>query len=354
MTLAGPFRFMGLIGISAYKAVIQDLLVELSCETKVPPLMQKVVGSGAMGVAKAEGFYDYTPERAKRWEEVFLKLVMKFARSRKGIPKMSVIKGRRTMEFTYNQASRREFIGSALAAGASAARLRGASVIPLAPTPQMGWMSWNQFGQDVSEELVRETADILVNSGMKTLGYRYLDSTITGRAAATARSIPIRNAFPRESRLLPIMCTPSVYGWASMLGIYSDAAGNTCEGQPGSFGNEERDAKTFASRGIDYLKYDYCHVPEDQETAIRRYSTMSAALRNTGRPIVFSICEWGPRQPWLWGGKAGGQLWRTTWDIRDIWKGSFDDTACGILGIARLSVESSGSRVTHSTMPSCV
>ena len=219
MTLAGPFRFMGLIGISAYKAVIQDLLVELSCETKVPPLMQKVVGSGAMGVAKAEGFYDYTPERAKRWEEVFLKLVMKFARSRKGIPKMSVIEGRRTMEFTYNQASRREFIGSALAAGASAARLRGASVIPLAPTPPMGWMSWNQFGQDVSEELVRETADILVNSGMKTLGYRYLclDDYWQGGRGRDGTLYPDLKRFPKGIKAL----ADYVHSLGLRLGIYA-------------------------------------------------------------------------------------------------------------------------------------
>lgn len=118
------------------------------------------------------------------------------------------------------------------------------------------------------------------------------------------------------------------------LGIYSDAAELTCEKQPASLGHEEKDAATFASWGVDYLKYDYCFAPEDQETAIERYTAMAQALRKTGRPIAFSICEWGPRKPWLWGAKAGGQLWRTTWDIREIWySGKFDDSTAGILDI---------------------
>ena len=103
------------------------------------------------------------------------------------------------------------------------------------------------------------------------------------------------------------------------LGIYSDAAQLTCAGFTASLGFEEQDAKTFASWGIDYLKYDYCHAPSDSNTAKVRYKKMADALKNSGRQIVFSICEWGGRQPWFWAANAGGQLWRTTGDVRDSW-----------------------------------
>ena len=92
-------------------------------------------------------------------------------------------------------------------------------------------------------------------------------------------------------------------------------------------------AQTFANWGIDYLKYDYCFAPEDTETAIQRYGAMIRALRKTGRPIVFSVCEWGPRKPWLWAPKIGAQLWRTGWDIRDIWEGEYNDYHLGVTNI---------------------
>jgi alpha-galactosidase len=103
------------------------------------------------------------------------------------------------------------------------------------------------------------------------------------------------------------------------LGIYSDAAQLTCAGYTASLEYEIQDAKTFASWGIDYLKYDYCHAPSDSVTAKLRYKKMADALKNSGREIVFSICEWGERKPWLWAAGVGGQLWRTTFDVRDSW-----------------------------------
>ena len=116
------------------------------------------------------------------------------------------------------------------------------------------------------------------------------------------------------------------------LGIYSDAAEFTCGGVTASYNFEEQDAKTFAGWGIDYLKYDYCNAPEDVTTAFTRYKKMGDALKSTGRPIVYAICEWGQRKPWLWARAAGGQLWRTTWDSRDVWQ-SAEEGLPGIIEI---------------------
>ena len=202
----------------------------------------------------------------------------------------------------------------------------------LAPTPPMGWMSWNNFGPNMNETLIKEMADAMVSSGMQNAGFRYicLDDYWQGKRDAQGVLQPDPAKFPHGIKVL----ADYVHSKGLMLGIYSDAAELTCEKQPASFGYEEKDASTFASWGVDYLKYDYCFAPEDQATAIKRYSTMAQALRKTGRPIVFSICEWGPRKPWLWGRKAGGQLWRTTWDIRELWySGKYDDTQAGILDL---------------------
>jgi len=118
------------------------------------------------------------------------------------------------------------------------------------------------------------------------------------------------------------------------LGIYSTAAQKTCAGYTASYGFEEQDAQTFAKWGIDYLKYDYCNAPGDMHTAIRRYKKMGDALKSTERPIVYAICEWGQRKPWLWGNEVGGHLWRTTWDSRDVWETkTYDSGHAGILNI---------------------
>ena len=109
------------------------------------------------------------------------------------------------------------------------------------------------------------------------------------------------------------------------FGIYSDAGTQTCGEMPGSYGYEQQDAQLFADWGVDYLKYDYCFCPDfvsdnnDYQMAIDRYKAMGDALKATGRPIVFSICEWGPRSPWLWGKEVGGHLWRTSYDVYDMW-----------------------------------
>ncbi|HUH33346.1 MAG TPA: glycoside hydrolase family 27 protein, partial [Daejeonella sp.] len=104
------------------------------------------------------------------------------------------------------------------------------------------------------------------------------------------------------------------------LGIYSNAAQLTCGGFTGSLNFEDQDAKTFATWGVDYLKYDYCGAPADSATAVERYKKMGDAVRKTGRDIALAICEWGDRKPWHWAANSGGQLWRTTADVRDKWK----------------------------------
>lgn len=187
----------------------------------------------------------------------------------------------------------------------------------LAPTPPMGWNSWNFFEAEVSEQILKEIADAMVSNGMKDAGYQYIviDDYWVGGRDNKNRLFPDLKRFPNGIK--PV--ADYVHSKGLKLGIYSDAAPYTCGGQTASLGFEELDAKTFAEWGIDYLKYDYCNAPEDVETAFVRYKKMGDALKNSGRDIVFSICEWGVRKPWLWAKAAGGHLWRTTYDSRDCW-----------------------------------
>jgi len=187
----------------------------------------------------------------------------------------------------------------------------------LAPTPPMGWMTWNFFADKISEKDIMEMADAMVSTGMVKAGYNYImiDDGWQGGRDNRNKIIPDPKKFPLGMKTL----ADYVHNKGIKLGIYSDAAQLTCAGYTASLHFEEQDAKTFASWGIDYLKYDYCGAPEDVETAKTRYKKMGDALRKSGRDIVFSICEWGPRKPWLWAADAGGNLWRTTYDVRDKW-----------------------------------
>ena len=174
------------------------------------------------------------------------------------------------------------------------------------------------FGTDINENIIHEVADAMVNNGMVKAGYDHLmiDDGWQGGRDNKNNMIPDPKKFPSGIKAL----ADYVHSKGLKLGIYSDAAQLTCAGYTASLGFEEQDAKTFASWGIDYLKYDYCHAPADSNTAKIRYKKMADALKNSGRQIVFSICEWGGRQPWLWAAGVGGQLWRTTGDVRDSWK----------------------------------
>ncbi len=189
----------------------------------------------------------------------------------------------------------------------------------LARTPPMGFNDWNSFGCNVDEQLIEQTADLFVSSGLKDAGYDYVnidDCWLTHQRDAGGHLVPDPVKFPDG-----ISGTADyVHGKGLKLGIYEDAGTATCAGYPGSLGHERTDAQDFADWGVDYLKYDNCNnagqTSHDQYVA--RYTAMRDALAATGRPIVYSICEWGSSQPWTWAGDVGN-LWRTTGDINDSW-----------------------------------
>ncbi|RIH64475.1 glycoside hydrolase family 27 protein [Mariniphaga sediminis] len=194
----------------------------------------------------------------------------------------------------------------------------------LAQTPPMGWNSWNKFGCDVSEALIMEIADEMVRSGMKDAGYEYVvidDCWQIGRDE-DGEIIIDKERFPNGIKYL----ADYLHSKGLKLGIYSCAGKYTCAGRPGSRGYEFQDARTYARWGIDYLKYDWCYTTNEDaqsasssiEHAISSYTTMSDALYAAGRPVVFSICEWGFQKPWKWAGEVG-HLWRTYHDIKDRW-----------------------------------
>jgi len=201
----------------------------------------------------------------------------------------------------------------------------------LAPTPPMGWNSWNKFGCNVDEELIRETAEALVSSGMREAGYEFvnIDDCWHGERDKSGRITPDPERFPSGMRAL----ADYIHSLGLKLGIYSDAGWKTCAGRPGSRGREYQDAATYAEWGIDYLKYDWCNT--EGLAARGAYLTMRDALWAAGRPIVFSICEWGTDEPWEWGPETG-HLWRTTGDIYPCWDCEYDHGTWSSWGILRI------------------
>jgi alpha-galactosidase len=194
----------------------------------------------------------------------------------------------------------------------------------VAATPPMGWNSWNFFNGKVTDKDIRDTADLLVSSGMRDAGYVYvnIDDTWEGKRDAQGR-ITSNSKFPDMKAL-----SAYVHSKGLKLGIYSSPGTTTCAGYPGSFDHEEQDAQTYADWGIDYLKYDLCSYvpvirkqypsdPAGQEKMTRdAYERMHLALLKTGRPIVYSLCQYGWNEVWKWGPSVGGNLWRTTGDIQ--------------------------------------
>ncbi len=180
----------------------------------------------------------------------------------------------------------------------------------LALTPPMGWNSWNRFACDVNEQVIRDAAEAMATNGMKDAGYQYIniDDCWQGERDAEGFIQADAKKFPSGIKAL----ADYVHSKGLKLGIYSDAGDKTCGGRPGSRGHEYQDALTYARWGIDYLKYDWCNV--EGLKAEGAYSTMRDAIHAAGRPIVFSLCEWGQNKPWLWA-KDVGYLWRTTGDI---------------------------------------
>jgi alpha-galactosidase len=191
----------------------------------------------------------------------------------------------------------------------------------LALTPPMGWNSWNTFQTNISEQLVKQTADIIVSSGMKDAGYTYLvldDGWMAmERDSVTGNLIPDPKKFPNGMKTV----IDYVHSKGLKFGLYNCAGTKTCAGYPGTRGYEYQDARFYASLSIDYLKYDWCNT--DGMTTKEAYTTMSKALKATRHPIVFSLCEWGSSQPWQWA-KEVGHLWRTTGDISNLFDGIKD------------------------------
>lgn len=181
----------------------------------------------------------------------------------------------------------------------------------LAPTPPMGWNTWNSFHSNINEMLVRESAEAMVANGMRDAGYRYVvldDCWSTKDRDASGNLVANPDKFPSGMKALGDF----LHERGFRFGIYNCAGTKTCAGYPGGHGHEVQDAKLYASWGVDYLKYDWCYTEGiDPKVA---YPAMRDALRAAGRPIVFSLCEWGSSKPWEWAGEVG-HLWRTTGDI---------------------------------------
>ena len=191
--------------------------------------------------------------------------------------------------------------------------------LSLAPTPPMGWNNWNTTNDrpEFNEDMVLATADFFVSSGLKDAGYEYInldDCWALPDRNADGDLVPDPVRFPNGIKAV----ANYVHSKGLKFGIYTSAGSHTCSpiGFPGALDHEYQDAALFASYDVDYLKYDNCH--NEGRDAVERYTTMRDALLATGRPIVYSICEWGRNKPWTWA-TGVGHLWRTTGDISDNW-----------------------------------
>src|SRR5882724_13352521 len=206
------------------------------------------------------------------------------------------------------------------AAGITGTPSATASVTPgdgLALTPPMGFNNWNSTNcrAEFTESMVKGIADIFIAKGLKDAGYQYVnvdDCWALPQRNAAGDLVPDSARFPHGIKAV----ADYVHSKGLKFGIYTSAGTKTCsdQGFPGGLGHERQDANLFASFGIDYLKYDNCN--NQGVDAKLRYTAMRDALRNTGRPILFSLCEWGQNQPWLWAADVG-HSWRTTGDIGD-------------------------------------
>ncbi len=187
----------------------------------------------------------------------------------------------------------------------------------LARTPPMGWNAWNFFQERGDDAIVRAAADAMVSSGMRDAGYVYINIDDTWEGTRDAQgNLRSNKKFPDMKALADY-----VHSKGLKLGIYSSPGPRTCQDYPGSYGYEQQDAKQYAAWGIDFLKYDWCGArmiyQNDQMQAV--YQKMGEALLQSGRPIVYSLCQYGSDNVQDWGAEVGGNMWRTTGDIRNTW-----------------------------------
>jgi alpha-galactosidase len=181
----------------------------------------------------------------------------------------------------------------------------------LGKTPQMGWNSWNTFATKINEQLVKDIADAFVNLGLKDAGYEYIlldDGWMDMQRDKDGNLVPHPEKFPNGIKAV----ADYVHSKGLKFGLYNCAGSKTCAGYPGSRGHEYQDALKYAEWGADYLKYDWCNT--DNLNQRGAYATMRDALYAAGRPVFFSICEWGDSKPWEWASTVG-HSWRTTGDI---------------------------------------
>ena len=234
-----------------------------------------------------------------------------------------------TAEETGLPITRRSVLKNAGALGVSGAFLASASGSVeghdvsdhLVETPPMGWNSWNTFACDIDADLIKDTANAMVESGMKDAGYEYVnidDCWMAPERDANGNLEPDPETFPNGIDGV----ADYVHNLDLQLGIYSSAGTRTCQGLPASLGHEETDAQSFADWGVDYLKYDNCY--NQGAPPKERYSAMWEALEATGRDIVKSQCSWGVYEEWTWAADLGANLWRTTGDIYDDWNRIMD------------------------------
>ena len=237
--------------------------------------------------------------------------------------------------------SLRRLIGLFLFTAVISAPLAAHSQV-LAQTPPMGWNSWNHFRDKVDDATIRRMADAMVSSGMRDAGYTYINIDDTWEGQRDAQGIIHPNAkFPDMKALADY-----VHSKGLKLGIYSSPGAQTCAHYEGSLGHESQDAETYASWGIDYLKYDLCGLRTEMKAApspeaahkimIDAYLKMHDALQATGRPIVYSLCQYGEDAVWEWGASVGGNLWRTTGDISDNYT-RMSDIGFGQAGLAKFA-----------------
>ena len=185
-------------------------------------------------------------------------------------------------------------------------------------TPPMGWNSWNTFTWEINDKLIREAADAFVSEGLKDAGYEYVvidDCWSEKQRDKNGKLVPDHWKFP--DGIKPV--ADYVHSKGLKFGMYSCAGTHTCGGHPGSFEHEFDDAETFAEWGVDYLKYDYCYKPDHIPGEVL-YKRMSMALRNCGRDIMFSACNWGNDNVYKWIRESGAHLFRSTGDIQDNWE----------------------------------
>ncbi|MEY8312213.1 glycoside hydrolase family 27 protein [Oscillospiraceae bacterium 42-9] len=184
--------------------------------------------------------------------------------------------------------------------------------------PPMGWNSWNTFTHAINEDLIKETADAMASSGLKDAGYEYVvidDCWSLRQRDQDGFLVPDPEKFPHGMKAV----ADYVHEKGLKFGMYSCDGTHTCAGYPGSFEHEFQDAATFAAWGVDYLKYDNCYKPRHMDGEML-YKRMSLALRNCGRDILFSACNWGSDDVWSWIQGSGAQLFRSTGDIQDSWE----------------------------------